>query len=70
MFRLRKNMCMCTTIQNIELTSLLAVGAKRVFLQLNCCKNLYIYNIIKVREREHENNSQHQSKYSDTMKTY
>ena len=31
-----------------------SVGAKRIFLQQNCCKNLY------QSEREHENNNQHQ----------
>ena len=35
-----------------------AVGAKRVFLQLNCCKNLYHQSR---RENMKINNSQHQS---------
>ena len=34
----------------------MSVGAKRVFLQLNNCKDLYHQS-----QREHENNSQHQN---------
>ena len=39
------------------LLHLRSVGAKRVFLQVNCCKKA----ISSKFEREHENNSQHQS---------
>ena len=39
-------------------TKFISVGTKcKIFLQLTCCKNLYHQSW-----REHENNSQHQSK--------